>query len=279
MRLGESCIPNRDRRLLMTPSRSPLRLLCAAWVAAGLAIATDAPARGIRVDVGSSNYGSDDNGQAWESSEDAVGTAPFRAGTLPFALNVDGTTLGAFCLFPNGTIGFASDCTNVPADAFLNPLASDWTPAQPIPPNPVPVRIFESGSVTYTEGHLAPTSPFPANPDDAPLAVRFHWNDLTCSACNSFTYSFQAILINRGSGDFDIEFNYNDIPAGIGTASILLGSSAFVSTGPFSASVDYDFSFRNGVFVDGTNGVPEPAPLMLLVAAGVALVLTARRRR
>jgi hypothetical protein len=259
----------------MPRSRSPLRVLCAASAVVAFAFTTQAHARGIRVDVGSSNY--DFNGQAWASSEDALGTAPFLAGTLPFALNVDGTTLSAFCLFGNGTIGFAPDCTNVPVDAFLNPLASDWTPAQPIPPNPVPVRIFESGSVTYTEGRLATQSPFPANSNDAPLAVRFHWNDLTCSACNGFTYSFQAILIGRGNGDFDIEFNYNDIPAGIGLASILLGTSSAQSGGPFASNVDYDFSFRNGVLVGDATPVPEPAPIALLLASCAALALARRR--
>jgi hypothetical protein len=253
-----------------------LSFACALLAAGTLSIVGETSARGIRVDVGSFNY--DFNGQAWDSSETALGLQPFVAGTLPFAIDIDGTLQSSFCLFGNGTIGFSADCTNVPADAFLNPLAADWVPAQPIPPNPVPVRVFESGSVTYTEGHLAATAPFPANPNDAPLAVRFHWNDLTCAACGGFTYSFQAILIDQGGGDFDLEFNFNDIPAGIGVSRILLGSSSFQSAGPFFAATDYDFSFRDGVLVTDGRPVPEPGTLGLLLAAGLVFA-TLRRRR
>jgi hypothetical protein len=247
-----------------------LSFACAMLAAGTLSLTGAASARGIRVDVGSFNY--DFNGQAWESSETALGVQPFVAGTLPFAIDIDGTLQSSFCLFGNGSIGFALDCTAVPADAFLQPLLSDW-----IVGDADADRIFESGSVTYTEGHLA-RGTFPPDPLDAPAAVRFHWNDLTCAACGGFTYSFQAILIDQGGGDFDLEFNFNDIPAGIGVSRILLGSSSFQSAGPFFAATDYDFSFRDGVLVTDGQPVPEPGTLGLLLAAGLVFA-TLRRRR
>ena len=126
--------------------------------------------------------------------------------------------------------------------------------------------------VTYTTGRLAPEPPFPPDPADAPAAVRFHWNEVICSpvtatsVCQGESYSFQAILIDRGNGDFDLEFNYNDIPAGIGIAQFLLGSNLFQFGGPFLSATNYDFQFRGGVLVNG-NPVPEPGPLALLALA------------
>ncbi len=240
---------------------------------AALALPFDANARTIRVDVGSGNYPT--NGQAWESSETPLGAAAFLSGTLPFALNFGTGLQTSFCLGANGFIGFSGNCGAIPANATLQPLGATWIT------DPATTRIFEQGSVTYTEGNLARQLPFPANPLDAPLAVRFHWNDVICAppsaTCQGQMYSFQAILIDMGNGDFDLELNFDDIPAGIGIAQFLLGTNAFQFGGPFLSAQDYDFQFRGGVLVNGTP-VPEPGLVWLLGLAAALMGLLRRRR-
>jgi hypothetical protein len=252
----------------MKPLHPARRGAIAALVVTVATLSNAALARTIRVDVGSTNY--DSNGQAWQASETPLGGAAFLAGSLPFAINFGTGATSSFCLFGNGSVGFSSNCGAVPPNALLTPLLANWTV------NPTASRIFESGSVTFTSGHLAREAPFPADPNDAPLAVRFHWNDLTCDTCGNFTYSFQAILVDMGNGDFDLELNYSDIPAGVGVAGFSLGANTFSFSGPFLSSQDYDFRFRGGQLVGG-NAVPEPAAAWLLLVAAAAWGIARRR--
>ena len=126
---------------------------------------------------------------------------------------------------------------------------------------------------------------------------------------------FQMILVDRadtGAGNFDIEFNYNQIlwetgnysggsgglggiPArigysnGAGASYELPGSGiagSFLDSGaPATSLIDnsnvgvsgrYEFSARNGVI--GPSEAPEPGSLALVVGAGVLMVFGARRR-
>jgi hypothetical protein len=232
-----------------------------------LAAAADTSARAIRVEAGAGGY--EFSGEAWNQPETALLGNAFVAGTLPFTLNAGGSSLSNFCMYANGTIGFSSNC-NAAAANLLQPLGADWIV------DPEADRVFVPGSVTYTTGRLA-RGTIPEDPEDAPLAVRFHWSDVTCAACNGATYSFQAILIDLGNGDFDIEFNFTDIPAGVGISQIVLGSTLFESSGPFSSATDFDFRFRDGVLVGGT-AVAEPGVLGLLLAAGLGFAAARRRR-
>lgn len=252
-----------------------VRSVAAFVLAVALGLAVNADGRTIRVDAGSDGF--PDSGQSWPI-DIPLGSAPFLSGTLAFGINFGNGIQTDFCLFEDGVIGFATDCTAIPADARLEPLAADWIS------DPTATRIFHDASVTYSPGHLdrgAP--PFPDEPNDAtPRAARFTWNDVICADCaGQPTYSFQAILIQVGTaGDFDLELNYDNIPAGVGIAGFTLGSNQFGPfPGPFLSAVDNDFQFRNGVLVDGNGtAVPEPGALWLLVLAAAAMV-TSRKRR
>jgi len=225
-------------------------------------------ARTIRVDFGAGNY--DFTGQAWSLVETPVVPPAPVSGTLPFAIDFGTGPQTAFCLYEDGLISFgATNCSDpVPSDARLEPLAADWIAT------PGATSILDPGSITYNEGNLARESPFPANPLDAPQAVRFTWFDVTC-ACDGFQYSFQAILINQGGGDFDLELNYNGIPASVGNAGFTLGPNTFSFSGPFDSATDHDFQFRNGV----TTPVDEPGVAPLLAIACAALAVVGWRRR
>jgi len=241
-------------------------------------------ARSIRVDAGDGNYTG--NGQAWAASEQSIDLTPgnprVAGGTLPFALNFGTGLQSTYCFSEDSEIWFGS-CAVSPGDpgfsaGLIEPLAADWIagPGQ---------RIFDEGSVTFTEGRLS-RGPGPFDPSqigNAPLAMRFHWNRVLLNGLPPDTkHSFQAILIQVGSsGDFDLELNYLSVPSGIGTARFQLGTNAFDFRGPFPSSTDFDFQFRNGILINGTNGtVPEPAtPLLLLGALAIAALLRRRKTR
>ena len=261
---------------MQAPALRPARL----WPAFALAVTLaciPAQARTIRVDAGATNF--ENSGQSWSDPETMLGSSPFIAGTLPFQIDFGSGLVDQFCMFEDGLVGFAADCTNVPADARLEPLAADWISDSGA------TRLFNDGAVSYSHGNLAVDASLPlppgSNPASFPQAARFHWNAVCVGdplLCDANRHSFQAILINRGAGDFDLELNYDDIPAGVGTASFALGTNTFSSPGPFFSATDYDFSFRNGALVNGGGGtVPEPTAASLLAIAAAAWAM--RRRR
>ena len=239
-------------------------LAAVAAVALGVSVTSmSTEARTIRVDFGAGNYVN--SGQAWQLAETPLIPPGSVSGTLPFAINFGTGNQTAFTLFEDGRITFGA--------ASIEPLAADWLGTGT-------ASILDSGSITYNEGNLARGDPssFPADPLDAPQAVRFTWNDITCATCGGFQYTFQVILIDMGGGDFDLELNYNGVPAGVGIARFTLGSNTLPPFGgPFDPNTDYDFQFRNGVLVGSQ--VPEPGVPSLLALGFLALAAAGLRRR
>jgi len=250
-------------------------------LAASLFLADSALARTIRVDVGfPGNY--ENNGQAWNLPVIPLVPPGPLSGSLPFAIDYGAGNQTAFCLYENGQITFGeSPCGAIPAsDAVIQPLAADWIGSGED-------DLFDTGSITYSTGNLAAEPPYnppnPPDPLDAPRAVRFHWNFVTCPTCGGTEYSFQAILIDvdgDAGGDFDLEFNYGfgGIPAGLGTIGLVLAGNEFQHTGAVGNDESFDFKFRNGILVDGTTAVPEP-PALALLGLALLTMLTLHRRR
>ena len=250
--------------------------IAALGVAAAALVAGNAMARTIRVDQGD-NYAL--TGQLWDPIT-IMGASPL-SGELPFDLNVGGELLSRFCLnATEGTVHLIEDtesCASLPSDAaVLEPLAGTWLY------NDSAAFFSDDGAVSYSEGRLATNDtipPIPPSSTDAPRAVRFHWNEVGCASCSGETYSFQAILIDVGNGDFDLEFNYDfgGIPAGLGTIGFQLGTNSFQHTGAVANEQSFDSQFRNGALVDGPTAVPEPATLPLLALA-LSTMYALRRR-
>ena len=285
--------------------------LAAGLAAVAIAVASVIPAtanaqRTARVDapftdpVVDGNYLT--NGEAWQTMS-SLPELFGGEGNLPFAINFGqaGPTESHFCVNSfQSTIGFGATCDlSTPYLAPLFPakgiFQSFWDFDSSLD------QVSQPGSVTYSTGRLAadPTQ-IPPNPNDAPRAVRFHWNEVHCSAfffaCNSAAVvSFQAILIdaskNNSFGDFDLEFNYSGANSAFDqfAAELNLPNNFFLFDGTeIRSGKSFDFQFRNGVgsLVDGGGGgggggtvpVPEPGTIALLLA-GFGIASLARRRK
>lgn len=232
--------------------------------------------REVLVDVGD-NYALD--GQKWLGDTDYSPAS--NTGTVPFALNFgSGSASHQFRFDPRGQILFL-DGGGLPTADFLAPLLA-LTPFKLQDPFSSFMRF---GAGLVDPQLLAPAVPSPVyNISNALQAYRFTWSQVcpTTGACDgSDNATFQAVLINRGGGDFDLDFNYgfgNVIPAG-SVSGYLLGANAVSFTGPFT-SPGPDYCFRGGVgnLCGRAVSVPEPATIPLFTG-GLLLLAGLRFRR
>lgn len=256
----------------MKPSRS-LRFALALISAASCAFCSNAYAGrnlladGTFDDAASSNYASD--GQFWHSPQSTSAT-----GTLQIPLNFGaGVVTGRPFTFDisGGRVDFANG-------DFIAPLAvtGGYNP------------LYQNGYWNY--GELAPaylTSDFPVGPfvydtNTTLKAYRFTWQLLCPVNAGVCTFNdlltLQAVLIAVNDDDYVLQFNYqNFVDAPLGSiGSFQLGAATDSYTGPF-LNAGPNFCFHDGIEVACATAVPEPSPLLLLVAG--LLILFVRRSR
>ena len=219
------------------------------------------------------------SGQNWPGDTDYVAGTTI-GDTVPFALNFgSGSATRKFEFDPRGQVLFV-DSSGTPTGDFLAPLFSTTA---------FQVDSTFSGFMRWGAGLidpqlLAPPVPSPIyDVSNALQAFRFTWLSVcpTGGACDgSDSVSFQAVLINRGSGDFDLDFNYGGgvIPAGA-VGGYTLGSNIASFSGPFT-SPGPDYCFRGGVgaLCSSISAVPEPATVALFLG-GLGLLAGLRIRR
>jgi len=146
------------------------------------------------------------------------------------------------------------------------------------------------GAGTVDPSVLAGPSSPPYNIANGLTVYRFLWRNVCADACDGQfddDLNFEAVLIDRGHGDFDLDFNYGDIDGTQGpvpsdsVGGFLLAANAatfsdFQSPGP-------DYCFRSGVAaVCGSTSttVPEPDTVALIVTGfGMLSVAALRSRR
>ena len=260
-----------------------------AFISMGAASVPALAGRGILVDQGD-NYPLD--GQKWDFPgayfQDSFSTVGSGTVTPAIPLNIGaGAQLYTFRFDPTGR-AVMLDSNGVATTNFIAPLESGFSDVTFIPDSGV------GGFIAFGAGQIAPSvltgNPVgPFDPNAALSVYRFLWRNVCIDfngACvaGSTDFNFEAVLVDRGAGDFDLDFDYappNDALA-TSSAGYLLGANAasftdFSSPGP-------DYCFRGGVgqlcgsVVVPPTTVPEPAPIALL-AAGIGLLGVATRRR
>jgi|GEM_PF-2315187 len=264
------------------------RLLAVAVLAFGFmqSFPTSALAgRQIEIDQGDNYLG---DGQKWDFPgayfKDGSSTIGTGIVAVPFALNIgSGAQNYSFQLDNQGRV-ILLDTGGQPTTNFIAPLFSNGTTF-------VPDGDF-GGFIAFGAGQIDPQVLLPGYPQPGATYVpanalnvyRFLWNRVCANSCigdGTDDISMEAVLIDRGAGDFDLDFFYSNpqgpVPTGA-TGGFLLGLnsatfSSFDAPGP-------DFCFRAGALSDtcsGTTAVPEPSSV-LLILVGLGLLFAAARR-
>ena len=218
------------------------------------------------------------DGQVFTTANTQFG-AP-NSGLVPFDLNFGSGALSYdFCFNGNGfvsfvTVGSACATGPTPTGNYIGAFVSSLTNGGN--------TMSSSGGIDSIDAGTA------ANPFDfanVTPAMRFIW-DGTDSANNSILA--EAILLDKGSGNFVVQFAYGsdlfgiDGAPGTGQQVINLGANLLGPVnGPFATATDYSFSFVDGVCsACGTppTAVSEPGTLALFGIALMPLLLMGRRR-
>lgn len=230
--------------------------------------------RSIRVDAGDARF--DESGEIWFGvNEVDFASKPLTTGTLPFALNFSGAAgPGEYYSYQFAGYPLSAASLVIGYDGFPD---DNWAAILP---------YFYAGSPPFTNwssgdwsiGQVDTEAPF--RKSEVADAIRFTWKG---QSTDGTFIAAQVVFLDRGRGDFDIEFNYGqgpsfDFPAG-GSQSANFGPDKqfFASYGKVAFA---GLCFRGGVG-DICAPVPEPATYSLWAAGMLLLAPLAlwRRRR
>ncbi len=240
--------------------------------------------REIEIDQGD-NY--DVSGQKWsfpgDYFHDSFSTVGSSTVSVPILLNIGaGAQNYRFSLDVGGRVVLLDGSGNATSD-YIAPL---YHPASTFTPDPGIGGFIAFGAGQIDPSILTGTPTPPFDLSNALTVYRFLWRNVCsplCSGSGLDDTNFEAVLIDRGNGDFDLDFNYGDPQGPAPTGAIggfLLGLNeaaftSFTSPGP-------DYCFRGGVGslcsdIVNPNPVPEPGTVAL-VLAGLGLLYGSRRR-
>ncbi len=210
-------------------------------------------------------------------------------GAVPFQLNFGlGANSYDYCYSgQSGFVQFVSSggaCTSaaVPAatDNYIAPFLVDLLSNSPTVTSGF-VDTIDSGSSS---------DPYQMS-NATTAAIRFIWSGEEAAHLQVIS---ELMLLDRGSGNFDVMFMYGSDLFGIDGAPDtgeqvinMAGNTQGPTLGPFASDVDYTWSFVDGVCTTcggtsggggGTVGVPEPPALLMWVFALAGVLFVYRRR-
>jgi len=148
---------------------------------------------------------------------------------------------------------------------------------------PMPISVASPDNSTKF-GFVDPVGYGENDPPDNPNytapglpASAFTWSVHEDDFEGGFPISQIVFVLQGNNGDFDLEFNYSDPPAGT-TQELHIGDN--VASGPVILDHLYNpFCFRSGKLVDCTTALATPEPLSLaLFGAGLASMGAVRRK-
>jgi hypothetical protein len=256
--------------------RRNMRRILPLSLALALAVGT-AEARSIRVDLAIAPQ-FDNSGELWTQDNDVdLSGDGFVTGAIPFQLDFGGGAADySFCFAENGFVSFfqsGGSCNSLipPSGDYIAAFANDLA---------ITESLWSIGSID--------TGPAPFSLDDDVPAMRFTWRGTDSGGASLIA---QLVLLDRGTGSFDIELNYGGpfdpdyVTSTLGGQGLSLGTNVVaLTTGAFSGiNTNYFFSMQSGVLSGGTTPpdptpVDEPSALLLMLAALTLLLMLTRRR-
>ena len=272
------------------------RLVLAVLTITSLCVSSPGFAKRVFIDFGDSNL--ETSGNSWSTNgtdsfeldrtgDKSCGSPPCTTGiNLGFDINFGSGPVGSLFVNENGIVSFGSPPASGSFASIATLMDLGLPVIAPYYANLVSVAPVD-GVFSVNDGEMLFSRGI-ADPDDdqngiysqasAVPAVHVTWAGLTTGSSPEKIFT-DLVIYSRGSGDFDVRFGYgtdaNATVSVLGShAGVALGSGNLREfTGPYSASTDYFFQFRNGQL----QAVPAPAAVWLM-ATGVA-ALACRRGR